>query len=120
MNAGERDLFMELTIRGYTMSLPVCKSKVNSVELVRQLEARLSRIEDESNKVDSLAFALQAAYELTVELEEEREARQSEIEEIELKLERLLQMFDKVFSSGENTFSVLRTAGNETGIVSYP
>jgi uncharacterized membrane protein len=69
--------------------VPVYRDAETTQAIVAALNDRLAAIEDTSTRIDTVAFALQAAFELAVEAEEERVGRRDDQAAVEQALTRI-------------------------------
>jgi cell division protein ZapA (FtsZ GTPase activity inhibitor) len=74
--------FIEVTLGRIRMKVPIIVDEACTLRAVEQVNARLDEIEKQSNRVDSLEFALLAALSFAAEIEESRQS-------LELERERL-------------------------------
>jgi len=64
----------EVLIAGLTLKVPVYETREATEALVARVHAKLKDLESRSSKVNTQAFALQAAYEFAMESAELRQA----------------------------------------------
>ncbi len=64
----------EVLIAGLTLKVPACETQQATEALVARVHAKLKDLESQSSKVNTQAFALQAAYEFAMEAAELRQA----------------------------------------------
>ena len=59
---------LDVRIGGKTVAVPIYKDEVTTLQLVESVNARLRDIEESSRKIDTQAFALQAAFTFAADL----------------------------------------------------
>ena len=93
-----------ISIAGVTLTVPIHKNKQHTQRVVADIEKRLKDIQDRSRRIDTQAFALQAAYELAVELDRTTQSRRETAEQILDTLQDILQTLDELIaaSQGQN------------------
>lgn len=73
---------MEVRIAGQRLNVPVYGSEERTKQLAEELEIHIREIEEESDRIDSHAFALQAALHYISRYREEEETRGAETRDI--------------------------------------
>ncbi len=72
------DSRIEVTIAGIRLRIPICVDAKTTLALAQRVSERIKQIEAEASKIDTQAFALQAAMSFAAELEESRHDRVEE------------------------------------------
>ena len=72
------------------LEVPLVGDEATTRKLAAQLTGRLQRIEAESSRIDTQAFALRAAFELASELHLMRTERDTEQHDLTLMLDRIV------------------------------
>lgn len=67
--------FVETRIANVRLRLPVYKDKQTTLQLAEEITVLIEAMEEKAGRVDSQAFALQAAFAYAAELHAERAAR---------------------------------------------
>ena len=80
---------LNVTIGRTALAVPVYRDVETTRRIVTDLNERLKAIEDASTRIDTVAFALKAAYELALEAEKERLGRQEDQAAMEHALVRI-------------------------------
>ena len=78
-----------VTIGRTKISVPVYGDAAATREIADEVSKRLAAIEESSPRIDSVAFAVQAAFEMAIEADLERRARTADREEFEQALKRI-------------------------------
>ena len=81
--------FIEVVVGRVPLNVPIVIDKKTTLEIADEVNARLERIEDESGRIDTRAFALLAAISFAAELEQVQRERKDETREILLKLDEI-------------------------------
>lgn len=68
-------------VGGITLTVPIVRDEKTTRLFIQQVNDRLAQIEVESQRVDTQAFALQAAVALAAELQAERDDRAADARE---------------------------------------
>lgn len=74
--------YVETRIANVRLRLPVYRDKQTTLELAEAVTARIGEMEEKAGRVDSQAFALQAAFAYAVELHAERAERDGDTREL--------------------------------------
>lgn len=80
---------IQVQLAGATLTVPIYENEQTTREIVDQVNARLKEIEAHSPRVDTQAFALQAAASFAAELAQARKENASDTREILLTLNRI-------------------------------
>ncbi|MBI3119824.1 MAG: cell division protein ZapA, partial [Candidatus Hydrogenedentes bacterium] len=72
------------------LRIPVFRDEVTTRTLAQQVSERLKKIEGESERIDTQAFALRAAFEFAAEVHELRVAREQDQRDMGVCLDRIL------------------------------
>ncbi len=73
---------VEVALGRIRMKIPVIVDEATTLRVVEQVNARLEEVEKQSNRVDSLEFALLAALSFAAEMEEARQSVAREREKL--------------------------------------
>jgi len=76
------DGFVEARIANVKLRLPVFRDKQATLALADEVTARIAAMEESAGRVDSQAFALQAAFAYAMELEAEQADRDKDTREL--------------------------------------
>ena len=86
----------KVRIAGKSITVPVYHDRRTTLRLVKLLDDRIKEIEKASDRIDTQAFALQAALSFAAELAEVEEAREQETTEMFNDLDRLSKTLDEL------------------------
>ncbi len=67
------DRRVEITIAGVKLIVPIYKSKAQTLQIAKQLNQRIRAIEEQSNRIDTQRFALEAGMWFATELAKARD-----------------------------------------------
>lgn len=74
--------YIEARIANVKLRLPVYRDKQTTLELAEEVTALIGEMEEKAGRVDSQAFALQAAFAYAAELHAERAERDQDTREL--------------------------------------
>lgn len=74
--------YVDARIANVNLRLPVYRDKQTTLELAEKVSALIGAMEEKAGRVDSQAFALQAAFSYAVELHAERAAQDGDTREL--------------------------------------
>jgi len=97
-----KEPFIQVILGGKTVAVPIYKDEQTTLRIVELVNRRLQDIERDSPRIDTQAFALQAAFAFAVECaraeaaasEDEAELLQS-LTRLQLALDEVLRIIDK-------------------------
>lgn len=82
---------IQVTVAGVKLSVPVLADPETTLRAAREVTRRIRLIERESARIDTQAFALQAAISLAEDLEARDQVQESDDAEMVLALEKLTE-----------------------------
>lgn len=82
---------MKVTIARTTVRVPVIEDEETTLQIVEQVNDRIAGIEAHAPRIDSMAFALQAAFEFAADLHHAKRDHDAENREVTLAMERIVQ-----------------------------
>lgn len=97
---------IQVRIGGKTLKVPVYRDRRTTLRIVKRLNERLAEIEKESPRIDTQAFALEAALSFAAELDEAEESRDADSTE-------LFNDLDVLSSTLDNLLNEYRSHGNQ-------
>lgn len=95
------DQFVEARIANVKLRLPVYRSKQATMELADQVTALIQSMEEKSGRVDSQAFALQAAFAYAAELHAERDGREQDTRDLLKVLDSIATQLERLVAQRE-------------------
>lgn len=95
MNGG----FVETRIANVKLRLPVYRDKQTTLELAEAVTARIARMEEQAGRVDSQAFALQAAFALAAELHAEQAERDQDTRDLLKVLDGIVTQLNRLLEA---------------------
>ncbi len=90
------DARIKVQIGGKSIHVPVYRDRETTLRLVRRVNERLKAIEADSDRIDTQAFALEAALSFAAELDAAEADMEAEQTEIFNELDRLSKTVDKL------------------------
>lgn len=87
---------IQVQVGGKTIRVPVYRDRETTQRLVRRVNERLKAIEQESDRIDTQAFALEAAIAFAAELDEAEADIEAEQTELFTALDRLSKTVDQL------------------------
>ncbi len=85
----------------YTLDIPICENEETTIRIVQQVNECLQKIEDESDRVDSMAYALKAAVSFAAELHKAEAERANETKEILLALDAISEALRAILQNAQ-------------------
>ena len=85
---------IEVKVGGKTVSVPVYQDRRTTLRLVQRLDAKLKEIEAESPRIDTQAFALEAALAFAAELADTETLHETESKEVFKELDQISKELD--------------------------
>ncbi len=82
---------MRAEIARLSLSVPIYQDEKTTKRLIQQVNERFEEFEGKSSKIDSLAFALQAALSFAADLHEAQEDQAEETKEVLVALDALAE-----------------------------
>lgn len=82
---------LKVTIAGTTLQVPLVEDEATTLALVEQVTQRIAKIEAHARRIDSTAFALQAAFGFAAELHHAKQQEAENTRELTMALERIAQ-----------------------------
>ncbi len=86
----------KVRIAGKSITVPVYRDRRTTLRLVKLLDERIKEIEKASDRIDTQAFALQAALSFAAELADAEEAHGAETTETFNDLDRISKTLDEM------------------------
>ena len=86
----------KVRIAGKSITVPVYRDRRTTLRLVKLLDERIKEIEKASDRIDTQAFALQAALSFVAELADAEEAHEAETTETFNDLDRISKTLDEL------------------------
>ncbi len=93
---------MKVTIARTTIQVPVVVDEETTLKLVEQITDRIAAMEAHANRIDSQAFALQAAFGFAADLHFAKEDHAEETREVTLALQRLIDTLGEILESASD------------------
>jgi hypothetical protein len=93
---------IKVTIARATLEVPIVDDEDTTRKLVEQINDRIAQYEAHAKRIDSVAFALQAAFSFAADLHRAKQLHTEETKEVTLALERLLQTLKEVLETAPN------------------
>lgn len=80
---------MRVEVGGVKLALPVFQDRETTLRIVEEVNKRLAEIESESQRIDTQAFALEAAFSFAAQAAELEQHKQRETSEVLVSLTKL-------------------------------
>ncbi len=81
--------FVQARVAKVNLRLPVYRDKQTTLAIAEEVSARVAAMEAEAGRIDSQAFALQAAFAIATELHAEKAARDADTRDLLKVLDRI-------------------------------
>jgi len=91
---------VEARIANVKLRLPIYRDKQTTLEIADELTARIAEMEEKAGRVDSQAFALQAAFAYAVELRAEQDERDRDTRDLLKMLDGIAGQLRRVIEAG--------------------
>lgn len=90
---------LTVTIGRTTVQVPVVDDEKTTLALVEAINDRIAGLEAHAKRIDSMAFALQAAFTFAADLHHAKRAHEAETREATLAMERVIQTLRDVLET---------------------
>ncbi len=87
---------IKVRIAGKNISVPVYRDRRTTLQLAKRLDERIQEIEKASDRIDTQAFALEAAIAFAAELADAEQEHEDETAEVFRDMDRLSETLDKL------------------------
>lgn len=81
--------FVQARIAKVNLRLPIYRDRQTTLAIAEEVSARVAEMEEEAGRIDSQAFALQAAFAYAAELHAEKAERETDNRELLKVLDRI-------------------------------
>jgi cell division protein ZapA (FtsZ GTPase activity inhibitor) len=90
---------MHVTVGGMRIRVPLYRNEETTLYIVEQVNQRLKEIEEQSTRIDSQRFALQAAFSFAAELAQAEADRSDDSREMATALDRIATSLQRLLDN---------------------
>lgn len=95
------DDFVQARVAKVNLRLPIYRDKQTTLAIAEAVTTRVAEMEAEAGRIDSQAFALQAAFAYAVELHAEKADREADTRELLKVLDRIAGQLARLLEANE-------------------
>jgi cell division protein ZapA (FtsZ GTPase activity inhibitor) len=93
--------FVQARVAKVNLRLPVYRDRQTTLAIAEEVSARVAAMEEQAGRIDSQAFALQAAFAYAVELHAEKAERDGDTRDLVKALDRIASQLKRLLEQSE-------------------